>query len=73
MILGTVFITIRAERNRRLAPKFTVGSVASCAFVLADGEAVDAEEGGNAVDDQDSPVGVYHKGEEEIQAQVPKL
>lgn len=66
VVLGTVLIGVRVEKQRGLATEFTVGSITSRGLVPADGKAVDAEEGGDAVDDQNSPVRVHHEGEEEV-------
>lgn len=60
------------ERDGRLA-KLLESTVAVGGSVLADGQAVDTEEGGDTVDDQNCPVHVHDKSKDQVQAQVPEL
>lgn len=60
------------ERDGRLA-ELLESTVAVGGSVLADGQAVNTQEGGDTVDDQNCPVHVHDKGENQVQAQVPEL
>src|SRR3954468_20907576 len=50
-----------------------VSPVSGGTAVLADGKAVDAEESGDAVNNEDCPVHVDNKGEDKVDAEVKKL
>lgn len=72
LVLDLNAVAASVQRETRLA-KLAVSTVALGATVLADSETVDAQEGGDTVDNENSPVAVQDEREDEEQAQVPQL